>query len=131
LTRILAIDDDDLIRTMLVRMLERSGFEVVTARNGREAMARFHSEPPDLIVTDIIMPDLDGIETIMELKRASAGIPIIAISGGGRAHAMQFLETAQKLGADVILPKPFREADLVSAISRLLGHGWSREDLAQ
>jgi CheY-like chemotaxis protein len=131
LSRILVIDDDDLVRNTLVRMLERAGFDVAAAKNGREGLARFHSEPPDLIVTDVIMPELDGIETIMALRQESPGIPIIAVSGGGKTHAMQFLDVAHKLGADIILPKPFRQADLVSAIARLLERGKHRKNVAQ
>jgi CheY-like chemotaxis protein len=127
----LVIDDDDLVRNTLVRMLERSGFEVVAAKNGREGLARFHNEPPDLIVTDVIMPDLDGVETIMAVRQESPGIPIIAVSGGGKAHAMQFLDAAQKLGADLVLPKPFRQDDLASTIARLLERGKPRKDAAQ
>ena len=129
MSRILVIDDDDLVRSTLVRMLERSGFDIVTAKNGREGLAQFHAEPPDLVVTDVIMPDLDGIDTIMILRQESPGIPIIAVSGGGKAHAMQFLDAAQKLGADFILPKPFRQSDLVSAIARLLEPGKKRKNV--
>jgi len=128
LSRILVIDDDDLVRNMIGRMLERAGFEIMMAKNGREGLARFHTAPPDLIVTDVIMPELDGIETIMALRQAAPAIPIIAVSGGGKAHAMQFLDVAHKLGADLILPKPFRQADLVSAVTRLLER--AKQDVA-
>jgi CheY-like chemotaxis protein len=131
LSRILVIDDDDLVRDTLVRMLERAGHKTVAAKNGRQGLAQFHREPPDLIVTDVIMPDLDGIETIMALRQASPAIPIIAVSGGGKAHAMQFLDAAQKLGADLILPKPFKQADLMAAISGLLARDERRKDASQ
>ncbi len=130
MSRILVIDDNDLVRDTLVRILERAGFETAAAKNGREGLAQFHSQPPDLVVTDVIMPDLDGIETIMALRQAAPGIPIIAVSGGGKAHAMQFLDIAQKLGADLALSKPFKPAELVSAITELLARDKSRKGAA-
>ena len=128
MSTILVIDDDDLVRDTLVRMLERAGFQAVSARNGREGLAQFHSHPPDLIVTDIIMPDFDGIETVMAFKRTAPAVPIIAVSGGGRTHTMQFLEAAQRLGADMILSKPFKQAELVSAITQLLARPKNKEN---
>jgi CheY-like chemotaxis protein len=120
LKRILVIDDDDLVRDTLIRILSRAGYEAIAAKDGREGVARFRESPPDLILTDVIMPDQDGIETIVELRQLAPAIPIIAISGGGRARAMQFLDAAHKLGADKVLSKPIKQADLVAAISELL-----------
>jgi len=127
MSKVLVIDDDDLVRDTFVQMLTRAGFEVATAKNGREGLARFRSESPDVIMTDVIMPDQDGIETIMALRQASSTIPIIAISGGGRAHVMQFLDAAQKLGADMVLSKPIKQPELISAISRVLEIGAGRK----
>lgn len=120
MSRILVIDDDDLVRDTLVRILTRAGYDAIGAKDGREGLKHFHLEPPDLIVTDVIMPEQDGIETVLQLRRSDATLPIIAISGGGRARAMQFLETAQKLGADLVLPKPVKQHDLLAAVSQLL-----------
>jgi len=119
-TKILVIDDDDLVRGTFVQMLTRAGFDVAEAKNGREGLAQYKSQSPDLILTDVIMPDQDGIETILALRALSTTIPIIAISGGGRAHVMEFLDAARKLGADLVLAKPIRQAELVDAINRLL-----------
>ena len=118
--RILVIDDDDLVRDTLLRILARAGSDVAGAKDGREGVDRFRESPPDLILTDVIMPDQDGIETIVELRRLDPKLPIIAISGGGRAKAMQFLDAAHKLGANKVMSKPVKQADLLTAISELL-----------
>ncbi len=120
MSRILVIDDDDLVRDTLVRILTRAGHDAIGAKDGRDGVKQFQLQPPDLIVTDVIMPEQDGIETVLQLRRSDATLPIIAISGGGRARAMQFLETAQKLGADLVLPKPVKQQELLAAVSQLL-----------
>src|ERR1700726_4302606 len=102
--KILVIDDDDGVLETLARMLQSAGFEVTVAKDGRDGLARFHSDCPDVVLTDVIMPDQDGIDTIIALRKVSRTVPIIAVSGGGRTHTMQFLEVARKLGADLILP---------------------------
>jgi CheY-like chemotaxis protein len=120
LKKILVIDDDNLVRDTLVRILVRAGYEAIPAKDGREGITQFRKDPPDLILTDVIMPDQDGIETIVELRQLAPALPIIAISGGGRAKAMQFLDAAHKLGADKVLSKPVKQADLLAAIHELL-----------
>ena len=127
LKRILVIDDDDLVRDTLARILVRGGYEAVSAKSGREGIARFRENPPDLIVTDVIMPDQDGIETIVELRQMDPALPIIAISGGGRAKAMQFLDAAEKLGANKVLSKPVKQADLLAVIAELLSRAADRK----
>ena len=127
LKRILVIDDDDLVRDTLARILVRGGYEAVSAKSGREGIARFRENPPDLIVTDVIMPDQDGIETIVELRQMDPAPPIIAISGGGRAKAMQFLDAAEKLGANKVLSKPVKQADLLAVIAELLSRAADRK----
>jgi len=118
--RILVIDDDDAVRQVLVRILVSAGYEVVSAKGGRDGIALCRKQPADLIVTDIIMPDQNGISTIMELRQLTPSIPIVAISGGGRAKVMQYLQVANKLGADKVLQKPIKPADLLAAITELL-----------
>ena len=118
--RILIIDDEDQIRKMLRQMLERAGYEVDDAPNGKEGIQRFRQQPADLIITDIIMQEKDGIETIMELRREHAKVKIIAISGGGRIGADDYLSMAKGLGAMRTLKKPVERETLLKTIAELL-----------
>jgi DNA-binding response OmpR family regulator len=118
--RALVIDDDDLTRETICSMLEVAGFEVLRARDGNIGLKLFRDSPTDLVVTDILMPNKEGIETILELRRLNREVKIIAVSGGGRVGADQFLEAARKLGADDVLSKPFSRASLLTKINRLL-----------
>lgn len=118
--RILLVDDNDAIRTVLRRLLARSGFDVVEARNGIEALAAHKATPADIVVTDLIMPEKEGLETILELRRMQPKLRIIAMSGGGRVRAQDYLKLAAALGASRTLAKPFSEAELLKAIQELL-----------
>lgn len=118
---ILIIDDDDQMRVMLREMLEREGYKVVEALNGKEGLKRFQAEPADLIITDLIMPEKEGIETIMELKRDSPDVNIVAISGGGRIGPGDLLHMAEKLGAQYTFSKPIARKKLLSAVKDLIG----------
>jgi CheY-like chemotaxis protein len=118
--KILVIDDDSLVRDTIVRILERKGFRVLVAADGLRGLRLFHSEEPDLVITDIIMPEKEGLETIREIRAKQPDAKIIAISGGARIGNMDFLRMAGELGASQIMPKPFDPADLVSLISRCL-----------
>lgn len=119
-TRILLVDDNDAIRTVLRRLLSRSGFDVVEARNGVEALSAHKARPADIVVTDLIMPEKEGLETILELRRMQPRLRIIAMSGGGRVRAQDYLKLAAALGASRTLAKPFSEAELLKAIQELL-----------
>jgi CheY-like chemotaxis protein len=118
--KILVIDDDSLVRDTIVRILERKDYQVIVASDGRRGLRMFHSEQPDLVITDIIMPEAEGIETIREIRREVPDAKIIAISGGSRIGNMDFLDVAGKLGASEVLPKPFDPVDLVNLVSRCL-----------
>ena len=120
--RILIIDDDTLFRQMLRQMLERAGYEVVEAEDGKKGTELFREAPTDLIITDIIMPEKEGIETIIELKREFAEVKIIALSGGGRLKAKECLNGAKGLGASHIFTKPFDRKELLEAIQELFGN---------
>ena len=123
--RILVIDDDDLVRETLRRALETAGFQVVEAADGRQGTRLYRSDPVDLVITDLLMPVKEGIETIRELRQINADAKIIAISGGGRAGAVDFLGMAKKLGADRVIAKSFRPADLIDAVRAVLdGAPW-------
>ena len=120
--RILVIDDDTQFRQMLGQMLERAGYEVLEAANGKEGIELCQQAPTDLIITDIIMPEKEGVETIIELKRDFQDVKIIAVSGGGRADSKDYLKIAKRLGADRIFSKPFDREELLAAIEKLLSN---------
>ncbi|MCD6180160.1 MAG: response regulator [Bacteroidales bacterium] len=118
--KILVIDDDIQFRMMMVEMLERKQFVVYNAADGEEGIRIWKDLHPDLVITDIIMPNKEGIETILELKRINKEVKIIAISGGGRTNAKDNLRSAKLLGASLILEKPFESSDLLDAVHKLL-----------
>ncbi|RMF61486.1 MAG: response regulator [Calditrichaeota bacterium] len=121
MARILIIDDDPQIRTMLRMMLEREGHEVTEAPDGVVGVQEYRKAPFDIVITDLLMPEKEGIETIMELKRDYPDVKIIAISGGGQhLGADNFLRLAQKIGAQYSLRKPFQRAVLIEMIDKLL-----------
>jgi CheY-like chemotaxis protein len=118
--KILVIDDDILVRRTISRILEDAGYEVALAEDGARGVAKFRSDRPDLVITDLIMPDQEGIETIIEMLREDPAARIVAVSGGGRLGSMDFLAVAQKLGASEILRKPFEPAELLGCVARAL-----------
>ncbi len=120
MARILIIDDEDELRSMLRQMLEQAGYEVTEAVNGAEGIQLYEQDTHDLIITDIIMPEKEGVETIIALRRADPDLPIIAISGGGRLDATDFLTMTKKLGARRTLSKPFRRDQLLEAVGECL-----------
>ena len=115
--KILIIDDMDFARSTIRRMLRRSGFEVVEASNGRDGIRLFSQEAPDLVLTDILMPEMEGIETIRELRKLSTDLPIIAITG---SHNSPFLDVALRLGASKGLFKPFKQQELLDTVQSCL-----------
>lgn len=108
-----------MVRRLLQQMLERAGHDVVAAADGVEGLAAARAHQPDLVVTDILMPNKEGIETIRELRQEIPGLPILVISGDPGSKL--YLEMARLLGAHAALTKPFRSADLLGAVDRLLG----------
>ncbi len=104
---ILIIDDDPSVREVLRHGLERSGHQVTEARDGKTGLKAHRVAPVDLVITDLIMPGMEGLETIMEFKRLYPGLKIIAISGGGTGKAGDYLEMASKFGAHRTVAKPF------------------------
>lgn len=118
---VLLIDDDPDLLPMMAAAFRRAGFTTWSARNGCLGTELFHTEHPDLVVTDMVMSGMEGLEVILELKRNAAPPKIIAISGGGRLGGHDFLKWAKQLGADEVMPKPFRISSLVGAAKRLLG----------
>jgi len=120
MAHILVVDDDEQVREVFKRTLESHGHQVVEAGDGRAAVAAYREKSPDLVVLDIIMPEQDGLETILDLRRDFPDAKIIAISGGGRASAQGYLRPAKILGADLAFSKPLAPQELLEAIDRLL-----------
>ncbi len=118
--RILVIDDEPLIRSMLKKMLERQGYLVILASDGSEGVKLFKRDPTDLIITDIIMPEKEGLEIIQEIRIESLEVPIFAISGGGRNSPAEYLDLAKLLGANEIFNKPFNKNEFLGAVKRAL-----------
>jgi CheY-like chemotaxis protein len=118
--RILVIDDDEMVRTFVRRTLQSAGYEVSIATNGYEAMVSFRQSQPDGVITDLLMPERDGIETILEIRRLAPQVPIVAISGGFSPMSSVYLKTAEQLGADAVLSKPFSVEQLLAAMGSLM-----------
>jgi CheY-like chemotaxis protein len=118
--RILLVDDDDEFRKMLHLMLTQSGYDVVEARNGTEALTLLDRLPPDVVLTDLVMPEREGLEIIRELKVTHPALRIIAMSGGGRASASSYLKIASAMGADRVLAKPFSNSEIKLTLDYVL-----------
>lgn len=129
---ILIIDDEPMIRHLAARILDRAGYRTITAANGLQGLACYRRERPALVITDLIMPEREGIETICLIRRQGPTIPIIAMSGGTLTGTADFLAMARELGATAILRKPFEPIELLLLVERCLGHdaARSRADLA-
>src|ERR1043166_8374013 len=122
--RIVLVDDDDLSCGAVHRMLERAGHSVHSNAQGSQAIVPYKTDPSDLVITDLIMPETDGLEIIQELRRIDPAVKILAISGGRRVDAEEYLSVARKFGAIEVLPKPFTAPELKQAVEAALGtHG--------
>jgi DNA-binding response OmpR family regulator len=119
-TRILIVDDEASIRDLLRIAFESQGFEVAEANNGEEALELHDSFVPAAVVIDLIMPGMEGIETIRHLRARNAHLRIVALSGGGSMGFIDYLKYAQQLGADMAMSKPVALKELVRNVSRLL-----------
>jgi len=117
--QILIIDDEPLIGSMLKKAFEREGFNVIVASNGKEGMKLYKEKPPDLVITDLIMPEKEGIEIIMELRKEDPNLPIIAMSGGGLNAPDSYLNTANALGANAIFSKPIKIEELLNIVKTM------------
>jgi len=121
MARILVVEDDYQVRTMLRLTLEQMGHEVIEAPDGKVACEKFRERPPDLTITDIVMPEKEGIETIIDIRREFPNAKIVAISGGGRGGPEVYLDTAKKFGALRSFTKPVDPVKLKNAIEELVG----------
>ncbi|EKD27568.1 MAG: response regulator receiver protein [uncultured bacterium] len=120
MAKVLVIDDDFNVTELLRSILERENLEVIAAKDGKEGIEAYKTNGADLVITDIIMPEKEGLETIMELRKINPEVIIIAMSGGGRAGPWNYLETAKKFGANKVFTKPFDRKEMVSSIKELL-----------
>ncbi len=118
---VLVVDDEDQVRGLIRATLEQAGYAVKEGRTGKEALTQYRSGPTDLVIMDILMPDKDGLESIMELRREFPDARIIAITGGSdKTGLMDFLHVAKMLGARQTLHKPFELKDLLQAAEKEL-----------
>ncbi|HOK00923.1 MAG TPA: response regulator [Spirochaetota bacterium] len=117
--KIVIVEDDQVIRESLKEFLEINGYEVMAIESSIDLLQKISSFKPDILITDIIMPDKDGIEIIIETKKYLPNIRLIAISGGGRIDSESYLNTAKYLGADATLKKPFSHKELLDCILNL------------
>lgn len=118
--RILFVDDEKALRNLYEKVLKQADYEVTTASNGKDGLNQLKNSAFDLVITDILMPDKDGIELINEIRKQYPNIPIIAVSGGGRMGSEIYLGLAQKLGAIEMLHKPFTKKQLLASVKRIL-----------
>jgi CheY-like chemotaxis protein len=131
--RILVIDDERDVRDSVKCVLDLAGYEVLTAENVPEALEQLKRTPMDLVITDIIMPKMNGVQAIESIRRAFPMVRIVAISGGGNFGVAgyqptaiatnAYLRSAEEAGAHVVLTKPFEFDDLIEAVEKLLGVG--------
>ena len=121
MAKILVVDDEAPIRQVIARVLTRAGHEISEAADGAAAASKLKAEPFDLVITDIVMPNLDGLETLMNLARDGEKVPVIAMSGIYPQSSL-YLKVAKSLGARLTLSKPFNESELVAAVENVLGH---------
>lgn len=115
---ILVVDDDPLVQRTCQLCLEPLGYKVDCASNGTQALERIATCPVSVVLIDIFMPEMDGIETLLSLKKRNPDIPVIAMSGGGARARFDFLAAAMKFGAAQVIKKPFTAKELISVLSK-------------
>lgn len=130
MARVLLIEDDPRLLGLMRDAFQKSGFETYVAENGKVGVEQFHALQPDLVVTDIVMPEREGMSVIMEVKKGLFDTGLIAISGGGERGRMAYLRWARELGADLVLQKPFRMSMLLWMAHELLSDAASRHETA-
>jgi DNA-binding NtrC family response regulator len=117
---VLLVDDDLAVQDAIEMMLEAEGYRVVTADDGRQALAAYPEVRPDLVITDVIMPNETGLAVLAGIKRMNPAAKVIVMSGGGRTTNIDFLDMAAELGASVVLDKPCDPDELLGTVGRLL-----------
>jgi DNA-binding response OmpR family regulator len=117
--RILVVDDNADLRSTIKALLQADGFDVAVAGDGRAALELHQSRPADVVITDLFMPDKDGIETIVELRKLSPQLKIVAMSGWTSTQGSDYLQVAREIGATVTLQKPFDPQELSRVVRQL------------
>ncbi|WP_372786202.1 response regulator [Phenylobacterium sp.] len=120
--KVLLIDDDPALLWLMGQAFEAAGYTTLSAENGRKGLRLLDAYNPDLVVTDIVMPEMEGIGAIMQIRRKASPPKIIAISGAGPGGRQNYLSWAKHLGADAVLAKPFRMSQIVALSDRLIDH---------
>jgi DNA-binding response OmpR family regulator len=118
--RLLVVDDDPEIRDLLKKFFELVGYSVDVAEDGKSASRMLDAGAYDLMVTDIVMPNQDGVENIMQARKAYPGMRLIAMSGGGYIQTKTYLKVAESLGADAVFQKPFKTQEMLAKVRELL-----------
>ncbi len=119
MAKVLLVDDGEMVRYALGKALRKAGHEVLEAADGVKVPSIIETEGADILVTDIIMPDQEGLGTIREVRGQYPRLPIVAMSGGGRMAGTDYLAMAKSLGADAILSKPFDKSELLALVDTL------------
>lgn len=119
--KILIIDDENSVTELFTQFLEGQGFSVKGALDGKEGLRSLERECPDLVITDIMMPEMDGLELIRAVRKLHPDLPVVAISGGMKATPMNFLPQAKLFGACRIIEKPISLSELLEVVNDLLG----------
>jgi CheY-like chemotaxis protein len=120
MARILVVDDNTSMREAVCEMLQQAGYETISVENGRFVAQIHRNDPVDLIITDLFMPETDGLEIIYQFRHEFPNVKIIAVSGGGSRGLVELLTVAKKMGAQRALTKPFAWEDLLAAVQELL-----------
>ncbi len=117
--KVLIIEDDTLTRITMCKVFSKLGYEPLEACNGFFGLKQFKSQNPDLVITDLLMPDKEGLSTISEIRSLNRNVPIVAMTGGGTTHNMGFLSIAREIGANYTIGKPFRPEDILQLVKNL------------
>jgi DNA-binding response OmpR family regulator len=120
-SQILVIEDDNAVREFIRQTLSKAGYDVIAAGDGVEGLDKFRASHPDLVITDIVMPQKEGLQTIIEMRQQAPNVKVIAMSAGGRYSNMDYLKLARKFGARATLTKPFMRDEMLDLVRETLG----------
>lgn len=119
--KILLIDDNDLVRRALSSLLAFEGFDVVECNSGRQGVDMFHSENPDLVITDLLMTDMSGVDVMGEIRKDCPDMRFVVVTGGGGTHDRELVQRAREAGADVVMMKPIDNDEFIATVRELSG----------